>query len=175
MTKLPAIRRARPGDEAALSLLASATFLETYAHMIPGPDLVRHCNIQHATGQYAAWLDDAATLVWLAETGVGAPAGYLVLVPATLPPGEPRPGDLEVLRIYVLARYQREGLGQALMREAMHAAKQAGAARLVLGVHLGNEKALAFYAREGFERIADRRFRVGESCFCDAVLARTLR
>ncbi len=170
----PVVRLAAAADAAALSLVGAATFLEAYAHMIPGPDLVRHCAVEHAAARYAAWLADARVKVWIAETPVAAPAGYLVMVPATLPIEAPRLGDLEVLRIYVLERYQRSGLGRALMAEAVAAARGAGARRLVLGVNGENARALSFYAREGFSRISDRRFRVGESCFCDAVMGRDL-
>jgi diamine N-acetyltransferase len=172
-TKLT-IRLAIPGDEAALALVGAATFLETYAHMIPGHDLVEHCAIQHAAAKYAAWLADPSVTVWLAETEIRAPVGYLVLTQATLPVGAPQPHDLEVQRIYVLSRFQRTGMGYALMNLAVSKAIAKGASRLVLGVHNENTRALAFYKRQGFEIIDERKFPVGSSVFCDSVLARRL-
>ena len=173
-TKLT-IRTAIPGDEKALSLVGSATFLETYAHMIPGDDLVTHCATKHSPETYAAWLSDPAVTIWLAETEAKAPVGYLVLTRATLPVDEPQPQDLEVQRIYVLSRFHRTGMGYALMNLAVAKAVSKGAERVVLGVHNENARALAFYKRQGFDVIDSRRFHVGISVFCDSVLARKLR
>jgi ribosomal protein S18 acetylase RimI-like enzyme len=169
------IRTAELGDEGALALVGAATFLGTYAHMIPGPDLVAHCATKHSPETYAAWLSDPSVTIWIAETELKAPVGYLVLTRATLPVDAPQPHDLEVQRVYVLTRFHRTGLGYALMNLAVAKAVSKGANRLVLGVHNDNAKALAFYKRQGFDVIDGRKFCVGESVFCDSVLARTLR
>jgi diamine N-acetyltransferase len=169
------IRQAKPGDEQKLSLVGAATFLETYAHMIPGEDLVSHCAIQHSPETYAAWLRDPSATIWLAETEAKAPIGYLLLTKSTLPVDAPQPEDLEVQRIYVLSRFHRTGMGYALMNLAVSKAISKGARRLVLGVHNENARALAFYKRQGYEIIDDRKFSVGNSVFCDSVLARPLR
>ncbi len=169
------IRTAAPGDEGALALVGAATFLETYAHMIPGHDMVTHAAKRHSPATYAAWLADPSATVWIAETEIKAPIGYLVLTQATLPESGPRPDDLEVQRIYVLSRFHRSGTGHALMNLAVSKALTRGASRLVLGVHNENVRALAFYKRQGFVVIDERKFPVGDSVFCDSVLARTLR
>ena len=168
------IRQAVPGDEGALALVGSATFLETYAHMIPGPDLVAHCATKHSPALYATWLADPTVTIWIAETEAKAPVGYLLLTRATLPEAAPQPHDLEVQRIYVLSRFHRTGMGHALMNLAISKAITRGAKRLVLGVHVDNSRALAFYKRQGFAQIDDRKFAVGESIFCDFVLGREL-
>jgi ribosomal protein S18 acetylase RimI-like enzyme len=168
------IREAVPGDEAALALLGGATMLETYAELVQGSDIVAHARHKHAQTVYADWIADAAARVWIAETATRAPAGYLVLIPATLPMESPRPGDLEVLRIYVLTRYQASGLGAALMQRAITAAASCDAGRIVLGVNKDNRKALAFYARQGFVEIGRRAFPVGNAVFDDLVLARRI-
>jgi len=169
------IRTAFPGDEHALALVGAATFLETYAHMIPGTDLITHCATNHSPETYAAWLHDPSVTIWLAETAVRAPVGYLVLTKATLPVEAPHPQDLEIQRIYVLQRFHRSGMGYALMNLAVAKSLSRGAERVVLGVHNENERALAFYQRQGFVAIDARKFHVGISVFCDSVLARTLR
>lgn len=174
-TKLT-IRVASAADAAGLALVGAATFLETYAHMIPRDDMIAHCANRHSATTYAAWLREAGNVVWLAETETaGSPVGYLVLTRATLPEDAPHPHDLEIQRIYVLQRFHRTGLGYALMNLALSHARSRGADRVVLGVHNDNARALAFYKRQGFETIGGRTFHVGASVFSDSVLARTLR
>ena len=173
-TKLT-IRQATPADAAALALVGAASFLETYAHMIPGGDMVAHCTAKHSADTYAAWLKDASVTIWIAETEAKSPIGYLVLSRATLPEASPHPEDLEVQRIYVLSRFHRTGMGYALMNLAVAKVLTKGANRIVLGVHNDNARALAFYQRNGFAVIGEREFSVGASVFHDSVLARKLR
>lgn len=168
------IRPCAPGDEEALSLVGQATFLETFAGILPGSDIVTHCRVQHAASVYRSWIDGGAHL-WLAEADPsGAPLGYLVLAAATLPVEHPRADDLEVKRIYLLRQYHGQGIGKRLMAEAIRCATQAGASRLLLGVYSRNDAAVAFYEHLGFQRVGNRWFRVGEHDYDDFVMALAL-
>lgn len=168
-----AIRKCRPGDEGALALVGQASFLETFAGMIDGQDVLGHCRREHAVEKYRAWLDDGRTAIWLAEAEPGAaPVGYLVLTAPDLPRAEVRPGDLEVKRVYLLHRFQGAGIGRRLMEEARRHAAAQGAERLLLGVYSGNAAAIAFYERLGYRKIGTREFRVGRNGYHDFILAR---
>jgi ribosomal protein S18 acetylase RimI-like enzyme len=167
------IRLCRPGDEDALALVGQATFLETFAGVLPGSDIVAHCRGQHAPSMYRSWLEGGAR-VWLAETPSGAPIGYLVLASASLPVQNPSNRDLEVKRIYILHQFHGKGIGQQLMMEARNHATHAGVTRLLLGVYHRNDRAIAFYERFGFQRVGTRRFRVGEHDYDDFVLSMDL-
>lgn len=168
------IRRATAADAPALALIGAATFLETYSTILPGHDLVAHCAANHSAHKYAGLLADPTCTVWLAEAPLGAPIGYLVLMPATLPVEGPQPGDYEVMRIYVLAPYHKTGVGHRLMNLAIEEARTKHAPRLVLGMHNDNRRALDFYQRKGFSVIAARKFIVGNTVCCDSVLARDI-
>ena len=168
------IRLCEPGDEDALALVGQATFLETFAGILPGSDIVTHCRGQHAPSVYRSWLDSGAR-VWLAEADPsGAPLGYLVLAPASLPVESPSDRDLEIKRVYLLHQFHGRGIGKQLMVEAELHARQAGARRLLLGVYSRNDRAIEFYERFGFRRIGTRRFRVGEHDYDDLVLSMEL-
>jgi diamine N-acetyltransferase len=168
------IRACGPGDDDALALVGQATFLETYAGILPGPDIVAHCRREHAPAVYRAWLEGDAR-IWLAETiPGGAPVGYVVVAPASLPIQDPRDDDLEVKRIYLLHQFHGTGLGKRLMLEAVRYATDAGASRVLLGVFHQNSRAIAFYQRFGFQHVGERRFRVGDHDYDDFVLAMPL-
>ena len=168
------IRLCRPGDEDALALVGQATFLETFAGILPGADIVAHCRRQHAPGVYRSWLTGDAR-VWLAEAEPsGAPVGYLVLARASLPIQNPSERDLEVKRIYLLNQFHGLGIGTRLMIEAESHARGVGATRLLLGVYSRNDRAVAFYERFGFRRVGARRFRVGDNDYDDFVLSMEL-
>ena len=162
------LRPARPEDAAALALLGAATFLESYALVLPGRDLVAHCASAHAPTVYADWIADPTCAVWVLEVGEGMVVGYAVLTPSVLP--DRRPDDLELRRIYVLAPFKGQGAGRKLMDAAVEEARERGAKRLTLGMYGGNHAALAFYTRIGFRQIGTRTFVVGEKVCDDFVL-----
>lgn len=166
------LRVAAPGDEHALALVGQATFLETFAGVIEGADIVAHCRAQHAAERYAEWLGQRAAYACLAEVEPGgAPIGYALIAEPRLPVADSRPTDIELKRIYVLSRYHGTGVGAALMDDAIETARARGHTRLLLGVYAGNERALSFYARRGFARVAERRFLVGRNEYEDIVHA----
>lgn len=169
-----AIRRAGPPDAAALALVGSATFLESYASLLPSADIIAHVARQHVPAVYAAWMQDSAGCAgWLAEhLPGGAPVGYLVATPPELPLPGLTERDWEIRRIYVLHRFRGAGLGRALMGQAMAAARAAGKRRVLLGVYSRNEAALRFYAALGFAQVGTRAFRVGNNDYHDFILER---
>lgn len=168
------LRRAGPDDAQALSVVGTATFLESYAGVIDGGGLVRHCADKQSVPAYVQALAEPDQALWLAELDPGrAPVGYLHLTPPDLPI-ETRTGDIEIKRIYVLATQQRGGLGRLLLNAGAQYAREQRARRLLLGVYKKNEPALAFYDRVGFERIGERAFDVGGFTYQDWVLAKRL-
>jgi ribosomal protein S18 acetylase RimI-like enzyme len=162
-----ALRWCVPGDEEALALVGAATFLETFAGLLAGPDILTHCRAQHAASQYAAWLADVKYRLCLAELK-GAPVGFAVLSPPDLPVAVTQ-DDIELKRIYLLHRFQGGGLGRRLLEWSAAQARSMGKKRLLLGVKADNTAALAFYDRVGFVRIGERKFLVG-AMLCDDYL-----
>lgn len=163
------IRPAVPGDADRLALIGAATFLDGFAGILPGEAIVAHCRRHHAADSYARHLADGAT-GWLVEAATGgAPLGYALVTRPDLPGGGA--GDLELKRIYLLSRMRGSGAGAALMARAIGHARGQGAARLLLGVHVHNDRAIAFYHRHGFHVIGTRQFQVGAQLCDDLVLA----
>ncbi len=164
------LRRCDDADADALALIGRASFLETYAGEIDGRNIIAYCAEKHAPDYYRAWMGEPDAALWLA-TRFHAPIGYAGLSAPDLPV-EIRDGDVELRRIYVLTPFHRDGVGAALMRAALEEAGARGAKRVLLGVKKTNARALAFYGRQGFAQIGERRFLVGADAYEDWVLAR---
>ncbi|ALJ14347.1 GNAT family N-acetyltransferase [Sphingopyxis macrogoltabida] len=172
MTDIPkwTIREAGADDAPALALIGAATFLETFAGILDGDAIVGHCAAQHCEVAYRAALANGAR-AWLAEAQPGgAPVGFVLVGKPDL--AAARDGDIELKRIYSLSRFHGTGLGAALMTQALEAAR--GHRRLLLGVYAQNDRALAFYRKQGFADLGTRRFNVGGKLYDDLVLARPL-
>ena len=183
------LRRATEADAAALALVGGATFLEAFTWMLPGADIVEFCARQHTSELYAAYLARPSTRITLAVTGVDCPVGYAMVTAPDLPSFDVQPDDVELKRIYLFSRFRGAetavlgpdgqpiaGLraGQALMDAAVADARELRAKRLLLGTHAGNERAIRFYERNGFEAAGTRTFHVGSQQCCDLILARPL-
>ena len=164
------IRPCVRGDEAALSLVGQTTFLETFAGMLWGKDIVGHCARAHAIEIYRTWLHDPSFALWIAECHPGsAPVGYMVVAPPQLPLPDTT-GDLELKRIYLLGKFQGSGVGKRLVSAAIEHSRAVGAKRLLLGVYAHNEAAIGFYKRLGFRNLGTRKFNVGGKDYDDDIM-----
>jgi ribosomal protein S18 acetylase RimI-like enzyme len=175
MSDTVALRECTAADAPTLAIIAAATLLEAFAGFIPGDALLAHCAKNHFPAAYTAYLEKPQTRAWLAEVEPGAaPVGYAMLTSPDFPAELVQEGDLELRRIYLFSRFHGDGVGQRMIDTAIAGARAQQAKRLLLGVHPGNVRALAFYKRNGFVKIGGRTFHVGASTFEDPVLALTL-
>ena len=166
------IRRADEKDADALALAGATTFLETFAGVLDGEDILAHCRQQHSPEIYARWLHNPAARLWIVHAVPGAaPVGYMVLDRATLPVRDLSPTDYEIKRVYLLNRFQGAGVGRRLVSLAVEECRVLGARRLLLGVYKRNERAIGFYQRVGFATIGERLFRVGNRGYEDHIMA----
>jgi diamine N-acetyltransferase len=174
---LVTIRRADDEKDAdGLALIGAATFLETFAGVLDGEDIVAHCRQQHSLEIYARWLRNPAARLWIVQAVPGAaPVGYMVLDRAALPVPDLRPTDYEIKRVYLLNRFQGSGIGRRLVSLAVGESRILGAQRILLGVYKGNDRAIGFYQRVGFATIGERVFQVGSRGYEDHIMAFELR
>ena len=167
------LRLCVPGDEEALSLVASGSFLEAFAGTLDGADILAHCAKNNSAAKFAEWLGLPTMRLAVAEVR-DAPVGYAVLCPPDLPVALTPRSDIELKRIYLLHRFQSLGIGAALLGWAVDTAREMGMRRLLLGVYGANHNAISFYLRNGFEKLGTRQFLVGATLHDDLVLGRTL-
>ncbi len=179
-----ALRLATADDAAALALVSAATFLEAYTWMLPGADILAHCTKNLTAESYAKYLALPTTRIVLATAGLGAPVGYVMLSKPDLPDIEIAENDTELKRIYLFSRFRSSKTpvvghpgvrtGQALMDAAVEQARAMGCGRVLLGTNDGNERAIAFYQRNGFKVVGTRTFQVGSKTCSDLIFAKEL-
>jgi ribosomal protein S18 acetylase RimI-like enzyme len=183
------LRAATPADASALALVGAATFLEAYTWMLPGPDILAFCAEHQTPTAYAKYLAQPTTRITLALTGADVPVGFTLVCAPEISADVTLPGDIELKRIYLFSRFRSSstpvldsagqpipGLrgGQALLNAAIADTRSLGASRLLLGTNAGNQRAIAFYRRNGFQEIGTRTFVVGGQHCCDLLFALTL-
>lgn len=81
---------------------------------------------------------------------------------------------LEIERIYVLKEYHGLTIGQLLFEKAISIAKSTEMQYVWLGVWEKNERAIAFYTKNGFKVVDQHLFKLGDDVQTDYLMKRTL-
>lgn len=173
------VRRATAADAAALHDVAAVTFPLACTPNTPEEEKAAHIAEHLSEAVFAHQLAEPARILLLALSD-GEPAGYSMLLR-----GEPVDADvaaairirptIELVRMYVLPGHHGSGIASTLMTATLDAARDTGAAGVWLGVSEENDRANAFYARHGFERVGMKRFHIGDRWEDDFVRERSLR
>lgn len=170
------IRQAGLEDVRALAQIGAATFLESFYYEVDGKAIINHCEQQHSIATYEKYLSAPRTRAWLAEyKETGVPIGYALNCEPELDEVEIIPGDIELKRIYVFSRHHASGAGRDLMAASFAHARELGAPRLLLGANEENHRAIAFYKKNGFDIIGERKFCVGGVYYDDVIMGLNLK
>lgn len=165
------IRRASESDVQTLTELARRTFVETFAKDNRQEDMDAYVAETFGEDKQLREIQDSKRRIEIAWSGDQA-AGFL-----HLKRGEPDPAVLglapvELLRLYVDSRWQGMGLGAALLKRSLQAAREDGFRTVWLGVWERNFRARAFYERHGFAAVGSHAFRLGSDPQLDIIMAR---
>jgi len=167
-------RDATPADWAALDAMARASWIETFAHSCSADDLALYLGQAFGPeGQLRRDMDDAALRIRLALDGDEV-VGFAKLAPVSLDEVVTSEQDRQLGQLYVLKRWQGEGVAATLMEWAIATAREHGADALFLTVWEENGRALRFYQRYGFVHVGDHAFPVGNQVDRDLIMRLTL-
>jgi len=167
------IRRVTVSEAALLADLGARLFRQTYEAFNTAENLRSFISTSFSESLQLAELQDPDMTCLFAEDD-GEIVGYVQMRKAASPCEESSPGDAELWRIYVDQSCHGRGIGKKLMDAVVTAAEEWKSARLWLGVWEKNDKALAFYERNGFAARCDHIFRVGDDDQRDIVMVRDL-
>lgn len=146
---------------APLSELGAATFSDSFGHLYSPQDLAAFVKDNHSESAYRRSIKDPEQFLWVAEMDQ-ALIGYVTLGPNHLPCDPPVKNSIELKRLYVRASHLNQGIGQTLMDAAILHARHAGFKHIALSVWSENYGGHRFYQRNGFEKIGEYQFPVGD-------------
>lgn len=168
-----AVRPCGPEDLAVLRELSCSTFRETFASSNTPENLQAYLDRAYGLERLRAELAERESEFYFAELD-GDAVGYLKLNEALAQTEFQDPASLEVERIYVRRRAQGMGLGRTLLQHAVSSAAARGKRYIWLGVWEHNSKAMRFYQKNGFYRISEHSFFVGDDEQTDIILRKDL-
>lgn len=101
-------------------------------------------------------------------------AGYLKVNTNDAQSEEMGEESLEVERIYIRNKFQKQGLGKYLINKAIEIAIEQEKNKIWLGVWEKNENAIAFYRKIGFVQTETHSFYMGDEEQIDFIMIKTL-
>ncbi len=163
MTITYTFRSAEPVDVPALAALGRASFTDAFGHLYAPEDLAAFLDEVHDEAAVARRVASPNRVYRLAEDAEGKLVGYCQLVLRdSFEPASTAERPITLSQLYCVASATGSGLGTALMEWALAEARTHGADELRLSVWAENHGAQRFYARYGFEKVADISFWVGQ-------------
>ncbi|VAX19393.1 hypothetical protein MNBD_NITROSPINAE02-1672 [hydrothermal vent metagenome] len=100
-------------------------------------------DISYDAETFLFYLIDKATVIFIAEVE-GDVAGFVIFRPNSSTEGG-------LVTIDVLPRFERRGIGGALLERVERTAREAGYSHIVLQTDVANENAIRFYEKHGYK------------------------
>lgn len=163
------VRRGVASDAAALAAFAERTFSETFAAANRPEDIAAYLPTAYGTGLQAMELTNPDIITLIIDGGAVF-AAYAQVRRGDVPACVKSPAPVELWRFYVDRPFHGRGLAQKLMAEVHNAAIELGGRTLWLGVWERNERAIAFYAKAGFQTVGHHDFWVGSDRQTDNIM-----
>ncbi|MEK4031247.1 GNAT family N-acetyltransferase [Pseudobacillus sp. FSL P4-0506] len=102
-------------------------------------------------------------------------AGYLKVNTNDAQSEEMGDESLEIERIYIKKKFQKQGIGKYLLNKAIEIAMEHNKKKIWLGVWEKNENAIAFYKQMGFIQTGSHSFYMGDEEQIDFIMTKTLK
>ncbi|HKT85283.1 MAG TPA: GNAT family N-acetyltransferase [Novosphingobium sp.] len=168
------LRLARAADAARLAELGARSFTVKFGQLYRRGDLSAYLAESHSEAAVAGEIADPDMHVMLALDGERL-LGFCKLVMDCAWPEHARGSKaIELRQLYTDPDATGRGIGTRLMDWALEEARRFGADEIQLSVYSENHGAQKFYARYGFEKIADTYFMVGQHRDEEFLFARML-
>lgn len=153
------IRQGKPEDAETLAALAIQVWLHTYATDGVSSTIARYVLAEFTPERFQDMLKRAAATILVAEMGASLVGYAVVHVGASC--AEAASATAELATLYVQEHFIGKGAGSALLRHAEAVAGQRTGHPLWLKVNARNNKAIAFYAQHGYNKIGVAYFSLG--------------
>jgi diamine N-acetyltransferase len=169
MWSLMNIRYGNIHDAKMLSELGAKTFHETFAKDNTPENINAYLEESFSPEIQFNELSAQDTIFIIAESE-GMPIGYAQLMIGSRDETIKGTKPLEIRRIYASSEYLGKGVGNELMKTAIHEAKARDCDCIWLGVWEKNQRAIDFYKKWGFRQVGTHVFSVGDDPQNDFVM-----
>lgn len=168
------LREATEGDIAAISRLATDSFVAKFGHLYSAENLNAFLAESLSEAAIARELANPDRVYRLAEGDAGLLGYCKIGLTCGFPEHARGQRVMELKQLYTAPEATGQGIGAALMDWALDQFALRGADEAQLSVYAENHGAHRFYRRYGFDKVADITFRVGDHIDPEFLFARLL-
>ncbi|WP_127129894.1 GNAT family N-acetyltransferase [Pseudoflavitalea rhizosphaerae] len=167
------IRYGTREDAMAIAALSRETFYSAFAADNSVEDMEKFMSEQFSTERLMAQVGAPGNIFLLAYAEQQL-AGYVRMLDG-FPPSELHDfPTIEIARIYAREDVIGKGVGKALMQRCIEIATNMNKRSIWLGVWEKNDRAIAFYAKWGFEKFGEHDFLLGNDVQRDWMMRKLL-
>jgi ribosomal protein S18 acetylase RimI-like enzyme len=167
------VRDCRSDDLNALQEIAYRTFDDTFAPLNSPSNMKSYLKNAFDHEKLRDELSDSNSLFYFLYID-GRLSGYLKLNEHKSQTEVFDPKSMEIERIYIVKELQGIGSGQILMDKAIEVACARGKSYIWLSVWEKNSKALRFYIKNGFYKMGEHFFTMGDDRQTDCLMRKDL-
>ncbi|WP_082235894.1 GNAT family N-acetyltransferase [Halobacillus massiliensis] len=160
-------------DSQTLQEISSQTFYETFKDQNSPEHMKAYLDKAFSLTQVEKELTNKSSQFFLVYYEQEA-AGYLKVNTNDAQSEDMGEDSLEIQRIYIIEKFQKNGIGKYLFNKAMEMAREDNKKKIWLGVWEKNEKAIAFYKKLGFEQAGAHSFYMGDDKQTDLIMIKSL-
>jgi ribosomal protein S18 acetylase RimI-like enzyme len=160
--KMISLRRLTTSDAPLLATLGGTTLIESHGHSAPPEVMQQDVDKSFSEECCKAELMDKGN-IFHAVFYNNKPAGYSKIVFKSPHPAVPLNPVTKMERLYLLKEFYELRLGQQLMQNAVELSTAQAELGMWLNVWKGNERAIVFYQKQGFEIVGESEFVLTET------------
>ncbi|EFJ68933.1 GNAT family N-acetyltransferase [Lactobacillus paragasseri] len=168
------IKKVTIADIQDLQQISRETFSETFGSQNSSENMEKFLNKAYAEEKLRSEIENKNSNFYFLIVN-NQVAGYLKVNEGDAQTERVADNALEVERIYLKQNFQHQGLGLVLIKLAEELARKKNKANMWLGVWEKNYQAQAFYKKDGFKRVSQHTFVVGDDPQTDFILVKELK
>ena len=151
------IRKSIGKDYELLANLGKKTFIQTYRDKLKEKDILSYVKKSFNKDVLLKEIKNPS-FIFLIVLKNGKAAGYAKLLNSKKPSSLMKKNAIEIVRLYVLKKYQGQKIGRELLKKCINVAKKNKFEVIWIGVWEKNYNAIDFYKKSGFKLFGQCKF-----------------
>lgn len=164
------LRIARPYDAPILAAISIEVWLGTYIRRGVNAFFAEYALNEFTSGKFATLLEDPNEHIIVSENEDGLDGFIRISHGKTAPVADC--STMEISTLYVQPRHHGRGLGRLLLEQGMNYARNADSPSVWLTTNSENTPAIAFYLKQGFEKVGTTHVRIQDQAYLNDVFRR---
>lgn len=165
-------RIARPSDAPILAAISIEVWLGTYIRRGVNAFFAEFALNEFTSAKLAELLEDPNEHVIVSENDDGLD-GFIRISHGKVAPVA-NCSTMEISTLYIQPRHHGSGLGRALLEQGLKYARGADASSVWLTTNSENTPAIAFYLKQGFEKVGTTHFCIQDQVYLNDVFRRVV-